>query len=244
MNISRIREVLFSPRRTVKFLKRAARDRRLWASRKDFLDYYSHVVDDNAANINPDLAIGSYTHEHWLEVGQFQFDFHVAHGLRNEHRFLDIGCGNLRLGAHLVPYLDEFGYVGIDISHRIVTAALDTIRTFKLQSKLPRIFLVAETNYEFFPENYFDVANAHSVFSHLPPEEIEKVLRETLRVLKPGGWFDFTFFNRSEVGNHLKEDFYYPQQMMLEIVARCGFQPQLLADWVYHQDKIRATKPG
>jgi SAM-dependent methyltransferase len=244
MNLTKIREGLLSPRRVVKYFERVARNRHLWSSRKSFLDYYSHVVDDNAANVSPELAIGSQTHEHWLEVGRFQFDFLIAHGLRHEHRFLDIGCGNLRLGAHLVPYLDEFGYIGIDISPRIVTAALDTIRTFKLQSKLPRIFLVADTNYEFFPENYFDVVNAHSVFTHLPAEEIEKVLREAFRVLKPGGWFDFTFGNRTEVSNYLREDFYYPESMMLEISASCGFRPQALADWHYAQDKIRAIKPN
>jgi SAM-dependent methyltransferase len=244
MDLTKIREGLFSPGRAVKFLKRVARDRRLWTTKKSFLDYYSHVVDDYAANDNPDLAIGSHSREHWLAIGRFQFDFLATHGLRSEHRFLDIGCGNLRLGANLVPYLDEYGYVGIDISPRIVTAALDTIRTFKLQGRLPRIFLVSETNYEFLPENYFDAANAHSVFSHLPADEIEKVLRETFRILKPGGWFDFTFLNRSEVSNHLREDFYYPQEMMLEIATGCGFQPQPLADWSYSQDKIRAVKPN
>src|ERR1019366_5661529 len=101
MKFTKILEGLSSPRRVITFLKRAARDRRLWASRKNFLDYYSHVVDDNAANIHPEQAIGSYTHEHWLEVGRFQFDYLVTHGLRKEHRFLDIGCGNLRLGSNL-----------------------------------------------------------------------------------------------------------------------------------------------
>jgi SAM-dependent methyltransferase len=244
MRLNEIRKGLLSPDRVVKYLRRAARDRHFWASSKNFLDFYSRVVDDNAANINPDLAIGSHSHEHWLEIGRFQFEFLVAHGLRHEHRFLDVGCGNLRLGANLVPYLDELGYVGIDISPRIVTAALDTIRAFKLQSRLPRVFLVSETNYGFFPENYFDVVNAHSVFSHLPIEEIEKVLREAFRILKPGGWFDFTFFNRSEAGDHLREDFYYPQQMMLDVATTSGFRPEPLADWSYSQDKIRATKPN
>jgi SAM-dependent methyltransferase len=243
MNLKKISEGLRSPKRVANYFKRIARNRRLWTSRKNFLDYYSHVVDDNSASISPDLAVGSGSHDHWLEIGRFQFDFLTSHGVRTEHRFLDIGCGNLRLGACLIPYLNELCYVGIDISPRIVTAALDTIRTFELQSKLPRIFLVSESNYRFFPDNYFDVVNAHSVFSHLPAEEIEKVLREALRVLKPGGWFDFTYGNRTEVSNYLREDFYYPESMMLELAAQCGYQPKPLKDWVYSQDKIRAVKP-
>jgi SAM-dependent methyltransferase len=244
MEFSRIFEILKSPTRTTRFFKRVARDSRLWSSRKNFLDYYSHVVDSYAVNVCPDRAVGSDSHEHWLSIGRFQFDFLVTHGLQSKHRFLDIGCGNLRLGACVIPYLDELGYVGIDISPRIVTAALDTIRSFKLQNKLPRIFLVSETNYEFFPDNYFDVVNAHSVFSHLPAEEIEKVLREAYRVLKPGGWFDFTFKPGAKISDYLKEDFFFPEQFLLELATKCGYQPQPLKDWVYAQDKIRAIKPN
>jgi ubiquinone/menaquinone biosynthesis C-methylase UbiE len=82
------------------------------------------------------------------------------------------------------------------------------------------------------------------VFTHLPIEEIEKVLREAFRVLKPGGWFDFTFFNRKETGNHLREDFFYPGQKMTDLAVTCGFLPELVAGWTYSQDKIRATKPN
>ncbi|HEY1256312.1 MAG TPA: class I SAM-dependent methyltransferase [Terracidiphilus sp.] len=244
MTFRKILEGLQSPTRTLKYFKRVARNNRLWSSRNNFLDFYSRVVDDYATHVSPELAVGSDSHEHWLSVGRFQFDFLVAHGLRREHRFLDIGCGNLRLGACLIPYLNELGYTGIDISPRIVTAALDTIKTYNLQNKLPRIFLVSETNYEFFPENYFDVVNAHSVFSHLPTEEIEKVLREAYRVLKPGGWFDFTYKPGTEISDYLKEDFFFPEKFLLELAAKCGYQPLSLKDWVYSQDKIRAVKPA
>lgn len=184
---SQVKKALRYPNRIIPFFKRINRNRRLKSSGDNFIAFYAGVVDDDATKVSPSRAIGSFTPEHWEEVGKKQFDYLTSHGLRGQDRFLDIGCGNLRLGSKLIPYLDAGEYTGIDISPRIVTAALDTIRTHHLQNHHPRIFLVAETNYGFLPENYFDAAHAHSVFSHLPIGEIEKVLRETWRVLKPGG---------------------------------------------------------
>jgi SAM-dependent methyltransferase len=244
MTLKQIQKAFRHPDRVFPFVKRVLRDRKFKSRGSNFLNYYAQVVDDDAVRVSPNRAIGSFTQEHWIEIGKMQFDYLVSHGLQPSHRFLDIGCGNLRLGSQLIPYLDCQLYTGIDISARIVTAALDTVRSHELQAKLPYIFLVSETNYSFFPKNHFDVAHAHSVFSHLPIDEIEKVLRETWRVLKPGGWFDFTFRNREKPSNYLEEDFDYPCSTMLDLARRCGFSVRTMDDWIYSQDKIRATKPS
>jgi ubiquinone/menaquinone biosynthesis C-methylase UbiE len=240
--ITKVRKALQHPDRIAPYFRRTLRNKRLQSSSENFLNFYSRVVDDNAAREGAGSAVGTATEEDWLKIGKMQFDFLVTHGLREDHRFLDIGCGNLRLGSHLIPYLEPRQYIGIDISPRILTAALDTIRSYKLQAKMPYIFLVSETNYSFLPENYFDAIQAHSVFSHLPMDEIEKVLGEAFRVLKPGGWFDFTYFNREQISHYMNEDFCYPRALMLETAERHGFQAQSMDDWIYVQEKIRAIK--
>jgi SAM-dependent methyltransferase len=241
--MGQVKKAIQNPGRILPYVKRVLRNRKLHSSSRNFLEFYAKVQDNNAVTIGADAAIGSYNPEAWVEIGKFQFDFLVAHGLRPDHRFLDIGCGNLRLGAQLIPYLEPQKYCGIEISPRIEAAALETIRAKTLQQKLPYIFLVSETNYGFLPQDHFDAVHAHSVFSHLPIDEIEKVMREAYRVLKPGGWFDFTYFNRQNTSAYLDENFCYPSSMILKLVGRCGFEPQEMKDWHYLQEKIRATKP-
>ena len=82
-------------------------------------------------------------HERWLALGRMQFDYLVEHGLRPEHRMLDIGCGNLRAGWRFIDYLDTGNYYGIDISPDILIAAQDTLREYGLQDKLPHLTLTA-----------------------------------------------------------------------------------------------------
>lgn len=238
-----IKKAVSHPDRVLPFIRRVFRNRRLRSSSGNFLEFYAQVQDHNVETIGAGAAIGSYTEETWVEVGKFQFDFLTSHGLRPNHRFLDIGCGNLRLGAQLIPYLDAEMYVGIEISPRVLSAALDVIRSSQLQQKLPYVFLVSETDYCFLPENHFDAVHAHSVFSHLPIDEVEKVMRQAFRVLKPGGWFDFTYFNRESTTAYLNETFCYPRSVILELAGRIGYQAQEMKDWVYVQEKIRAVKP-
>ena len=52
----------------------------------------------------------------WEEIGELQFQFMVAQGLRPEHRLVDIGCGALRGGLHFVRYLDRGHYYGLDLN--------------------------------------------------------------------------------------------------------------------------------
>ena len=74
-----------------------ARDVVLRLKNRDHVSYYRAVMRSDAAR-SDEGAVGSHTHESWLKIGQMQFDYLVAHGLKPGMRMLEIGCGNLRAG--------------------------------------------------------------------------------------------------------------------------------------------------
>lgn len=241
----KLKKGLTQPKRIFPFIKRAWRNYHLKRSSQNFLDFYSRVVDNDAMLKNPDYAIGSNNQEHWAETGKMQFDYLIKHGLQPTHRVLDIGCGNLRLGIHLIKYLDSGNYVGLDISPAIIQSAQKKIAEFDLTKKLPYIHLVKETDYGFLPERYFDFVHAHSVFSHLPLNEIRKVLVNAKRLMKPNAFFDFTYFSaKNRNSNFLHEDFYYNTNLLLDLGKELGFEATKMEDWNYIQDKIRLIKPS
>jgi SAM-dependent methyltransferase len=241
-----IRYAARHPERIVPHGRRLARDAMLRLKNRDHVSYYRAVMKSDAAR-SDEGAVGSHTHESWLKIGQMQFDYLVSHGLKPGMRMLEIGCGNLRAGRLFIDHLDAGDYYGIDISPDILLAAQRTLAEAGLQHKLPHLTLVQDLKLEFLPAGYFDVVHAHSVFSHSPIEVIDECLAHVGRVMKPDGFFDFTF-DRTEGAEHhvLREDFYYRTETLVALAGRHGLTGQLMNDWEelpHPQSKLRISRP-
>jgi SAM-dependent methyltransferase len=240
-----IRYAARHPGRIVPHARRLARDAVLRLKNRDHVSYYRAVMKSDAAR-SQEGAVGSHTHESWLKVGQMQFDYLVSHGLKPGMRMLEIGCGNLRAGRLFIDHLDVGDYYGVDISPDILLAAQRTLAAEGLQDKLPHLTLVQDLKLAFLPTGHFDVVHAHSVFSHSPIEVIEECLAHVGRVMKPDGFFDFTF-DRTEGAEHqvLREDFYYRTETLVALAGRYGLTGQFMTDWEelpHQQSKLRISR--
>ena len=58
-------------------------------------------------------------------VGAMQFNLLTNLGLREEHYLLDIGCGSLRAGKLLIPYLVPGRYFGIEPERWLIEEGID-----------------------------------------------------------------------------------------------------------------------
>ncbi|MFD1936004.1 class I SAM-dependent methyltransferase [Nonomuraea mangrovi] len=239
------RYALRHPDRVIPHARRLTRDLWLRLQSRDHVDYYRAVMRSDTER-NPDRAVGSKSREKWLKIGKAQFDYLVQHGLSPEHRMLEIGCGNLRAGRLFIDYLSPGHYYGIDISPDILFAAQQTLADYGLQDKLPRLTPVHDLRFSFLPSEHFDVIHAHSVFSHSPLHVIEECFANVGRIMKPGGWFDFTFDRTQGKEHHvLREDFYYRTETLVELAGRYGLTATFMEDWEllpYKQSKIRVRR--
>jgi SAM-dependent methyltransferase len=243
--LHQLRYAIKHPGRIAPHLRRLLRDARLHlAARGDHVAYYRSVMADEVAR-NPEAAVGSRSHKRWLALGKMQFDYLVEHGLRPEHRMLEIGCGNLRAGWRFIDYLEAGHYCGVDISPDILFAAQQVLIERGLQAKLPMLTPVRDLTFAFLPAQHFDVIHAHSVFSHSPLPVIEECFAHIGRVLRPDGWFDFTF-DRTEGREHhvLREDFYYRTETLVDLAGKYHLEAMFMSDWEarpHRQSKIRVT---
>ena len=130
----------------------------------------------------------------WEELGRFQLEQLVQHGLLPEHRLLDIGCGCLRGGVHFVRYLKPGGYYGHDLHPELIAAGLEE-ELAPLGLGVPPAHFQTNADFDFsgFPV-LFDFALAQSLFSHLPFNEIRLCLERLAPHMRPGGRFYATFF--------------------------------------------------
>ena len=234
------------PGRVAGYLRRLSRDARLRRQHPDHVSYYRAVMRSDAGR-NEEGAVGSHTHESWMEIGQLQFEYATSHGLKPEMRMLEIGCGNLRAGRLFIEYLEPGSYYGIDISPDILLSAQRTISEYELAARMPYLTLTGDLRFSFLPSDHFDFVHAHSVFSHSPLSVIDECLANVGRVMTAGGFFDFTF-DRTEGAEHhvLHEDFYYRTETLIDLAAGHGLDAAFCEDWEitgHAQSKIRVTKP-
>lgn len=239
-----VARALRRPGLVVPYLRRRLRNRRLRAGASGHPEFYRRVMASDVVRKNPRGAVGTPSRERWLALGRLQFDYLLDSGLERSHRVLEIGCGNLRAGWRLIEYLDVGGYTGVDVSPEILLSAQDVLVEYGLQDKLPRLWLVDGTKLPFLPAGHFDVVHAHSVFTHTPLEVVTSYLHEVHRLVKPGGFFDFTYHHSDEdMWDFLGEDFYYPTAALLSLAERVGFDARPMTDWTYKQPKIRVRRP-
>jgi SAM-dependent methyltransferase len=132
----------------------------------------------------------------WDQLGKLQIDFLRTHGLTPTCTLVDIGCGCLRAGVHIVDFLDPGHYFGIDISNDLLRAGYDIeIRSLGLDSKLPCENIVCDGDFKFdkFPA-VFDFAIAQSLFTHLPVSHVQVCLSRLALKMHVTGVLFGTFF--------------------------------------------------
>src|SRR3990170_431724 len=106
-------------------------------------------------------------------------------------RMIDIGCGR---GSTALFFKDFF--------NEVYATDMDCYLSEEAKAKLK--FLRVDLNFEKFPylDGYFDLVTALQVIEHL--ENPFQVMRETHRVLRPGGFFIISIPNPFQITNRLK----------------------------------------
>lgn len=78
------------------------------------------------------------------------------------------------------------------------------------------------------PSACFDVVHAHNMFSHSPAGVVEECLAHVGRILKPEGFFDFTFKGTEPAEQQvLHEDFYYRTETVVGFGGGTAWLPAL-----------------
>jgi SAM-dependent methyltransferase len=141
---------------------------------------------------------------HWAE--EWSMLLRIYGGMTQRSRVLEIGCGLGRVAYALRVILTADGsYDGFDVARdkiaflegtfgraypnfRFVWADVHNT-TYNPSGR----FRGAEYRFPY-PDRFFDVVFAASVFTHLLPETAARYLQEAARVLRPGGHCVFSFF--------------------------------------------------
>lgn len=170
----------------------------------------------------------------WDEIGRLQLDFLVAEGLEPGDNVLDVGCGALRAGVHLVAYLEPGRYYGIDINPSLIRAGRWELAQAGLEGRCPETNLRATDSFDCDFGAPFDVALAQSLFTHISLEQVGECLGRVAAVTKPGGRF-FASYNGLPPGKSLRRpSMHDPFRHAYDDLARVradDWDSRYVADW-------------
>ena len=179
----------------------------------------------------------------WEEIGKLQFDFLTDEGLEPYHYLVDIACGSLRAGVHIITYLNKGNYIGLEKEKSLIEKGIEEeLKEGIYEEKKPN-FIISD-NFEFEKiEKTINYAIAQSLFTHLPPEDIEICFRKLRKVIKNDGVFYATFFktkikkiNPKERHDHAS--FYYTKSEMEEFGEKNGWISKYRGDWGHPRGQV------
>jgi SAM-dependent methyltransferase len=119
-------------------------------------------------------------------------------GLTPQSDLLEIGCGVGRLAYQLASFLNGGRYAGFDLSKPAISwldanyaplrpdFRFDHVKVQNARYKMRRGRSAARFSFPY-EDDRFDIACSFAVFMHMQLKEIENYIRETFRVLRPGG---------------------------------------------------------
>ena len=107
----------------------------------------------------------------------------LVKGIKENDKVLDVACGE----GELSKYLPTKDIIGIDNSETAIKLAIE--------NKAVGQYLVMDMQDLKFEENSFDVVTCSLSLFYFTKENIDKVLQEIRRVLKPNGRFVFSYKN-------------------------------------------------
>ncbi|HEV2723533.1 MAG TPA: class I SAM-dependent methyltransferase [Thermoleophilaceae bacterium] len=126
-------------------------------------------------------------------LSALQFRVLIDAGLRDGHRVCDVGCGSLRLGRLLIPFLKPHCYFGVEPNRWLVEEGFERELGRDIVSiKHPRFRYVDDFSLEAFGES-FDYIIAYSVLTHCYTDLFLLALEGMRRALAPKGVLIATF---------------------------------------------------
>jgi hypothetical protein len=149
-------------------------------------------------------------------------------GLRQHQRLVDIGCGSLRTGRLLIPYLNPGSYLGVEPDEWLVREGIrHELGADISKVKRPR-FLVTYVPEALSQQPPSHFVPANSIFSHASQPQIREWLRSLARHLTPYGLLAATYVCGSE--DYTGQESVYPAcircrtETMQALAEECSFR--------------------
>jgi SAM-dependent methyltransferase len=159
-----------------------------------FADYYAQQISSSLAAGQPHRTLGraaysdqglfsggrKWSPERFARRGLEKYAPLRDWGLRPDERVIDYGCGSLRIGQHLIRYLDRGNYIGLDVTDAFYRDGLQMLEPGLAEAKAPSLAVIDDATLARLAQNPPDVILSVAVVMHVPPNELAAFFRRLL----------------------------------------------------------------
>lgn len=124
----------------------------------------------------------------WWEAGRVTFERYAKlFPIRPDSKIVDYGCGSLRVGAHLIRYLNPRKYFGLDVTTALVDVGKELIGGEMVAEKKPMFGPIDEASLAKAADFGADFVCSTAVCYHVHPDEAPVYFKNLARLAaKPG----------------------------------------------------------
>jgi hypothetical protein len=108
-------------------------------------------------------------------------------GLKPEDACVDYGCGTLRIGIHMIEYLDPGRYWGLDVTDFLLAQGRDLIGERRFEEKRPNLRIISREAIEEAAAAKPKLLFSHRVLNHVQPEELAEYFNNLLKIIGSSG---------------------------------------------------------
>jgi SAM-dependent methyltransferase len=190
----------------------------------NFGDFYVQQAADSIAGNNPHPTLGRNLKSGmaWSQAGIEQLEFLKREGLRPQHTLVDYGCGSLRVGQHLIRYLNPGCYWGLDITDIFIQMGVEQLSPELLAERKPELRIMDPATLSEVRGVKPDFVYSRAVLRHVPPDELEAFFDKLMSVVAQKTRCVVTGMSAVDLERVSSNSWAHPQSMIAHHVERCG----------------------
>lgn len=195
-----------------------------------FAEYYVAEATRSLATGKPHPTLGDNLRRGtFRESGRGVFKFLCREGLKPSEVCVDYGCGSLRIGQHLMRYLDPGNYWGLDVTDRFLKLGIPLVGQETIEYARPHLHVIDPEVLQRLASRPPDVVFALGVLLHVPPGELAGFLGNLATIAGQSTRLYLTVDLASRVVSRSERSWVYSEPHLREAMSRldlsCRFVP-------------------
>jgi hypothetical protein len=199
---------------------------------KSFKDYFAETVEAKLQKGHSHETLGGNLRQgDYATSGRGTFQRLLNNGLKPSDVCVDYGCGTLRIGQHIIDYLEPRGYRGLDISQYLLDEGRKLIGEELWNEKQPQLQIIS-------PDSVAEVAAAKptmmfsfAVLLHVHPDELGEYVGNVMDVIGTQGQYitDANLMD-GETVQYSGRSWAHSQELFEKLLAERGGKMEILEE--------------